>query len=179
MSRISGSFVLLFAAVAAASPLHAQTGRDLRVGDRIRIVAPSLGDTATVAEVAEVHGDAFVLESRALAAPVRVSRAEITRLEVSRGRPSYLLRGAVAGAVAGGATMFAVTSGARDCEYVCGAATTAGTIGGTLLGGVVGGLLGSAFHHGPDRWRAQEVHPTVAIAPSRRGTALTFTIPTR
>lgn len=85
--------VIFLVTLLAVSPFAAVTGQGLpiKTGDRVRVTAPGRGLHDLTGIFRTVCADALVLDS------LRVPRASVTRLEVSRGRKSNEGLGAAVG----------------------------------------------------------------------------------
>lgn len=135
-------------------------------GARVRVTAPRLAPEPLVGAVEALPGETLVLESRKRGPAVRIPLDEITRLEISRGRPRR--KGALLGAAIGGAVGLAITlscSSESDCD-------TAAV--GALYG--LGGLaLGAAVGAAATRERWEDLPPKrirVSLVPTCRGLAI-------
>jgi hypothetical protein len=162
MARMTLALVGL-AGAAGASAANAQGIRPSelpRVGDRVRIVAPSLRDDRFVGRVEGLPRDSILLDTAGVRrrlgfelGPVLVSEFRrvtiptnaIQSIDISAGRTHRrsTLKGAIIGALAGGA-LFGTTNlpeiNPTFSDFVDGAAV--GLAVGAVAGGVVGFLLG-------------------------------------
>ena len=162
MARIVFGLVAL-AGIAGVSVANAQGIRPSqlpRVGDRVRIVAPSLRDDRFVGRVEGLPRDSILLDTAGVRrrlgfemGPVLVSEYRrvtiptnaIQSIDISAGRTHRraTVKGAIIGALAGGA-LFGATNlpeiNPTFSDFVDGAAV--GLAVGAVAGGVVGFLLG-------------------------------------
>jgi len=124
-----------------------------------------------------LRGDTLILSAGSATKTHRLSA--VTRIEVSRGRRSHGLTGAVIGAPVGavaGLAILTLANGAWVCgDYeigaLCGAVAGGGVIGGALLGALVGGAVKT------DRWEDvsfNSVRVTIVPQPTRFGLSAAF-----
>lgn len=130
---------ILVVATLAGSPFATAAAQSLpiKAGDRVRVTAPGRGLHNLTGTFRTVRADTLVLDS------LRVPRASVTRLEVSRGRKSNEGPGAVVGVVVGG--LLGVVGGATGCAGDGFTMATGQCALSVLGGGVVVGLVGLVF----------------------------------
>ena len=168
--------ILTAALLSGASPLRAaetdEPAPSVVVGCRVRVtqthsvLAGSL--LATDEESLTVAGDGSKV-------PAVIRRSDVTRLEVSRGRHSAAVLGALGGAVVLGALSYPAWQACGDCSGSPPAAMVIGFgVGGGLIGALIGNLITS------ERWHEVAVSSVqIGIAPSvgpggRLGLSLTI-----
>ena len=161
MARITLALVALASAGSSAANAQGIRPSQLpRVGDRVRIVAPSLRDDRYVGRVEGLPRDSILLDTAGVRrrlgfemGPVLVSEYRrvtiptnaIQSIDISAGRTHRrsTVKGAIIGALAGGA-LFGATNlpeiNPTFSDFVNGAAV--GLAVGAVAGGVVGFLLG-------------------------------------
>jgi len=125
-------------------------------GSRVRITLLARKEEPRVGQVLALPPGSIVFSTDST--DTTLSRLDIKRLEVSRGRRSSAGGGAVIGALVG-ATLFAIvglsaaTAGATDNgsddDNPAGVAILFGA-GGAVVGGGLGALIGNQFHH--EQW---------------------------
>lgn len=145
--------ILTVLLVAAPLPLSAQArALPIAPGHRLRVEAPSLGESRRVGEFAGIHDQALLLMVDPISTPTPIPLNHIQVLEVSGGvdRSKGAIRGALLGlgaGVAGGFLCLAVCTGGEGANLA--------PIGGILLGFFVGvplgGILG-ATALAPEDW---------------------------
>jgi len=145
------------AVLAAPAALAGQGLTRLKAGDRVRLTAPSIGvvqrQTFTLVDVT---ADSITLTPEGRSLTLDCALADVTSLQVQRGRKRATLRGLGIGALAGAAIGVAAGFADGDDPPDAFIAMTAGekavaaglALGG--LGGVVGALIGTAVK--VDRW---------------------------
>ena len=162
-----GSVLVYLLAITTVPSLHAQVMPP--AGSRVRITSPELRGGIAHGFLEPSTADSLMFSGE------RVSRASITRIEVSTGRKSHWLAGVGIGLVLGAGAGVALT-----CPTYCGdidngfvVPLAAATLGG--VGMLVGGLIGAATHS--EHWSAASL-PIVAIQPGigRQGLAISVGI---
>jgi hypothetical protein len=142
----------------------------VRLGNRVRVTAPSLGVNRYVARFEYVRGDTLVVWADS---NVKYPLAAVTQLEVSRGRSNTpVILGASLGAI-GGAFAGLVLGPEKECQpldILChpDEPKLAAALVGLLGGGLAGGFLGAAMR--TDRWEDVPLDPLrVSVVPQRGG----------
>lgn len=160
----TGLWLAGLAVSSLATADDALTVSDLVRGDRVRLRLSSGGKTLN-GTLDATGPDEMVVRPQDEAQPVlRLSPAQLAKLEVVRGRRSHWVGGAVIGFVPGALfTAYAVASLSEcdpDCDHT-GEALAYGLVGG-LVTGTVGGLIGLAIK--TDRWVEVDTRqPKVAL----------------
>ncbi len=149
--------LLLVAPVSAG--LTAQERPQVGPGTRVRITPTDDEAPRRIGTLARVTRDTLWLAPRAGADPVIAPRSGVRRLEVSLGRRSHVARGALIGAIVGGAaTGLFLAAFCSDPDTRCGADEVAKV--GLLLGlppvalGTAIGLIASHERWAPVPWPA-------------------------
>ena len=149
--------LVLFSILIGALPTSglAQSTANLKMGDRLRV---SAADRPVVTgRVIATDAAAIELQPDGASAPVSVSRAGMTRIEISRGGESKghgAKRGAIWGAVIAGAAG-AISLGLQHDQVgedgsSAGKAAALGAFSGGLFGGLIGAGIGAA--RAGERW---------------------------
>jgi hypothetical protein len=143
---------------AAGSAGSGENVASVVVGSRVRVtqahsvLAGSL--LATNEESLTVAGDGSKV-------PALIRRSDVTRLEVSRGKHSAAVWGALGGAVVFGVLSYPAWQACGDCS---GSPPAAMVIGFAVGGGLIGALIGSLITS--DRWHEVPVSSVqIGIAP--------------
>lgn len=158
----------LLALVSVAGVASAQMDQPVPRGARVR-VTPSTPSRVVVGQLIAVSDSVLVVRSRRSGNEIMIPRAEVLRLEVSRGtnRGESALRGALLGMVVGGVVGY--TRGNDHCydSWFCfdrrGAAVLGGFTG-VATGSLVGVLIGSV-----ERWRNVAVPMSLSVMPTGEG----------
>ncbi len=163
---VAGLALLAAAATGRAEPQDAQAASPIVVGSRVRVQAGSLRKA--------VDGTVVEMDDRILIVsqdrrPVRVTRNDITRLEVSTGRRGQARKGLAIGAAIGAAAFAAIPREEYCADYgpedSC--PSRAGMIGTGVLGGALWGVLIGHFVK-TERWSPVALdRAQVRVAPSR------------
>jgi len=143
-------------------------------GTRVRVTA---GDKRWVGRLVE-SGDGTVSVLPDKGPLVRLRLADVSRLEVSRGRMKMgdaAMRGGSIGLLIGaaGGVLWGVSvsgGGSPNCLVLCNTGENA-AVGGLIFGGL-GGALGAFVGAGtsPEKWgRVEHVRTSVVVLPQRRG----------
>jgi|SRR5687767_235131 len=160
----------LLALVSVAGVASAQMDQPVPRGARVR-VTPSTPSRVVVGQLIAVSDSALVVRSRRSGNEIMIPRAEVLRLEVSRGtnRGESALRGALLGMVVGG-----VVGYARGNDHGCGGdswfcfdrreTAVLGGFTGVATGSLVGVLIGSV-----ERWRNVAVPMSLSVMPTGEG----------
>ena len=155
MRRIS---VAATAALLLASALSAQP--DIAPGTRVRVtvranVLPG-GAGQRIGTVTSTSGDAFLVRVERSTDTLRLSYADLTRVEVSLGRKTRKLRGAIIGGLLTGSAFVSMA-----CAFSNGSCDISKDVGGFLayyaVGAIPGVIIGTAIGsrlHGPEQWRS-------------------------
>ncbi len=134
----------------------AQQVNSLQPGTRVRVMAPSIAERPLIGTVALYPAPDTLALTRGVAIPL----VAIEQLEISRGRKSHWIMGALMGAGIGAA--LGVSAGAEETgELGAGPAMVIGGVGLGLLGLLVGGLVGNAIPAEPERWEHYPLQPPV------------------
>ena len=153
----SAAVVVFVATLLASAPAHAQMNTAL-VGERVRVHVRDDYRHRAAGSHLELRGrvtsadsNKLVMELPHVSPPVTISRADIARLDVSRGIPSRFrsgMQGLVAGAVVGalwGLAYHVLDVGGGDTEWE----NAMG--GGAVIGGAIGATAGAVWP--VERWR--------------------------
>jgi hypothetical protein len=161
--------VALWLCAATALP---EESRGVTVGSRVRAVGPEVGREAVVGTVVDLQPDKVLVQSPGSSEPIAVPIAPSTIFEVSGGRRSHPLNGALVGAAIGATPGFLLTFGDySDPDPSPGAVAAVGAAAGAAVGAVVGLFLKS------EDWYLAEPHPVSAgIAPVQGGVAFSFQV---
>jgi hypothetical protein len=160
--------------VGAASPDDSASLAPVHIGDRVRVSAPSVSDTRIRGTLVALDEETLIVAPEGKTPQIEMSRSQVTRLQVSRGKRSHWVAGAVTGVV-GGLALTASYCGS-------GGALGGGCSGDDALGvaaffcgiGAAGGALVGAVVR-TDRWEmvpANTVAVSIIPVPVRRGMAL-------
>lgn len=191
MCRVPVFFMLMVMSSMAAHSAQAQVAGasvpTVAEGTRVRVAAAHRGDAIT-GVVVRHSSDSLILRSDKDSGTVALPTAQLSRLEVSRGRRTQKVRGAGIGFLSGaviGALVGLATYEDPSCSgeaWVCldfGPQFDA-AVGATLLGGVgalVGTMMGSRER---ELWRPAPASPgwdaRLGIGPARGGVALTASL---
>ena len=165
-------------AILAVMPASNLRGDELTPGSRLRLSVPSLGRAPVVGRLQSLDSQSLTLVVEGQPSPVVLSRQDVTRFDLSRGRRSRgkgaligLGIGTAVGALAGiihGSDPPGTFLAFSAAEYATGFA---------LLGASVGAVVGLAVPPG-ERWETlplDRVHAATASS-SRRGAALAITV---
>jgi hypothetical protein len=150
----------------------AEGAMGLLPGARVRVLAPEFAPKPIVGTVESSSGQRIVLRVENRDPPVVVPFAEITRLDLSRGRArgkSALIGAAIGGALAAGSMMI-LCQGGGDCDTTAVAAVYGA--GGLVLGGGVGAIVGA------ERWEdvpSDRIRVSLAPTPGR-GVSVRFAV---
>jgi len=160
--------------VVPAVGVHAQPASALAVGARVPVTSSTtLIPHRQVGSVIAVRGDSLVLQLQTRGASVVLPMAQLSALELSRGRHSSTLKGFGYGMVIG--TTSGILAGAVWGEK--GFKGEAMTMGGVLVGftGLVAGGLWGTLHQS-ERWERTPlgVAGRVSIVPRSGGANLLF-----
>ena len=164
-----GVSAALLALLSAAGVASAQMNQPIPRGARVR-VTPSTPSRVVVGQLIALNDSALVVRSRRSGNEIMVPRAEVLRLEVSRGtnRGESALRGAVLGMAVGGAVGYG--RGNEHCSgdaWFCldrqGAAMLGGFTG-AAAGSLIGVLIGSV-----ERWRNVAMPMGLSVMPTGEG----------
>ena len=118
------------------------------LGTRVRVTVDSSPTTYLIGAFIGYRADALWLQQAGASPNLTIRRAQIVRLEASRGQRSYGRLGASVGLLLGAAVG---TLTVRGKTYDLGDDTpTLQLLGGMALGGVVGAGIGANIHR--DRW---------------------------
>lgn len=185
MHRATLALALLAITPAASASLRAQSSAPVAVGERVRITTPSQrGPYRYVGGVAEVRGDTLMVQTGDAAAPRPVAIADISKLEVSRGKHGNGRRGMLYGTLIGagvGTIAGAASYKKPDCAgstWFCDTGRGADAFAGGLVGGVIGFAIGGIWGatHSSERWVPRTLGSAahVGVIPSMRGATLTL-----
>ena len=137
------NFVSFVAILALSSPASAQSALPIAVDQRVRVWTSS--PTAVIGRVASVNADGFEVAEDGRA-PVRIARAAVKSIEVSRGETSKgagARKGALWGAIISGAIGAALLPLQREEMGEDGASVGKAAALGAWSGGLFGGLIGA------------------------------------
>ena len=164
MGRLETFSALALPFLAGSSGLPAQDEGGLPPGGRVRVTAPRLSPKPLVGIVESSSAQAVLVRVGERDPAVSVPRADIMRLELSRGRArrkSALIGGAIGAVVCLGG-VYALCKSEGECDPVVAAATSAGF--GFGVGAGVGALVA------PERWQDVPLDRVrVSLAPTRGG----------
>jgi hypothetical protein len=162
--------------------LAARGAQPLPTGQRIRVVSrdTELGGQLLAGRLLAIDDETLLLKVADRAQPIRLRRASIGQIEVSRGESSGAGRGAVIGGVSlgvPGAALGLFAAGfacfeQRHCHPAYLVGGTAGFVLGAAIGGAIGAAIGSTSKS--ERW--ERVPLSVAVAPQRRGARAALTL---
>jgi hypothetical protein len=165
MTRFSRRIVL-GVLLLGVSHSEAQEAAERLVGSRVR-VRTSDHESPRVGVLEAAHPDGLLIGSSASALPIEIRRADITRLEVSRGKRRNTLKGLLAGAVAWGAVVGLVAAFDTLDESGVGEPLF---VGGMLAAGAAVGSMVKT-----ERWERVPVGAASAgLAPHARGLQARF-----
>jgi hypothetical protein len=173
---VTGWLSLLWMSCALASPARVaqpEGPSPLVPGARLRILAPSVVASRFDGTLVGLE-DASLTVDVGKGALVRVPRADVTRLEISVGRPRQTLRGLVIGAAAV-AAVFALLPPADECADLplCWTSRGAGAGYGAFLGATYGSLIGTFVRR--DRWSPMTLTSASTTGHGRRvGVGVSF-----
>ncbi len=154
--------------------LSAQQPPPIEPDSRIRVTAPNVGADKVVGTFLGAAGDTLRVQTESQA-PLAIPFAFVTRLDVSRGKKSRVVRGAVLvgviGAVVGGAVGLVTPQFACETPSGCpvdwGEAGKLAALGG-VIGAAVGGGIGALTK--TDRWEKVPLDQLrVSLVPQRDG----------
>jgi hypothetical protein len=135
--------------LASASGLRAEEVGVIAPGARVRVTAPVVGSKPLLGAIATVTEETLDLRVKRQEPVVSVRRADIVRLQVSRGRArrkAALIGGSIGAAALLGVTYFDCTQWSADgCDPAASVAASAGI--GFAVGAAVGALVA------PERWQ--------------------------
>jgi len=136
----TSSLLAISLVVAPLATIASQEPLALRLGDRVRLQAPSVSGGAVVGTLVSLQTDSLVVQGSATT--WHFSLASITRLELNRGRKSHALSGAGIGLIVGVVVgvVWGKQAGCDEDMCVTGGAAVGGG-GGALLGAVIGSLV--------------------------------------
>jgi hypothetical protein len=167
--------------------LAAQGSGPLPTGQRVRVVSreAELGGQLLAGRLLAIDDETLLLKVDDRAEPIRLRRASIGQIEVSRGKRSGAGKGALIGGVAIGipAAAFGLLRAAIGACFMCEgpgphpepdylAGGTVGFVLGAAIGGAIGAAIGSASNS--ERW--ERVPLSLAVAPQRRGVRAALTL---
>lgn len=157
----STAVVVFVATLLASAPAHAQMNTAL-VGERVRVHVRDDYRHRAAGSHLELRGrvtsadsNKLVMELPRVSPPVTISRADIIRLDVSRGIPSRFrsaMQGLVAGAVVGalwGLAYHVLDVGGGDTEWEDAMG------GGAVIGAAIGTVSGAVWP--VERWRRVQI----------------------
>ena len=150
MRRLGHALALALIVTTSACSGHV-ADTSIAPGDRVRVTAPSIDMNRSVRTVAALETDTLVLNTDERANALQVPLADVTKLEVHRGKKSGARTGALIGlAFGGGVTLLASFN--EDCADNCLALAFVSVpiLGGATAG--LGALIGLAIQ--TDRWEA-------------------------
>ncbi|MFL5562949.1 MAG: hypothetical protein ACJ79K_15870 [Gemmatimonadaceae bacterium] len=177
MRRSTMALALLLATGSAGALARAQSPAS--VGERVRVTTPAQkGAYRYVGSVSAATRDSLTVQT-ADAGARTVAVANISKLEVSRGRRGNGRRGMLYGSVIGigaGALLGAATYKKPECAgvaYFCPGNSSADITAGGLVGGVVGLAVGGIWGatHPSERWAPRSLG-AVGLAPAAHGVML-------
>ncbi|HUQ99511.1 MAG TPA: hypothetical protein VM166_08655 [Gemmatimonadaceae bacterium] len=180
-SRTILCVALLVSAIGISPEVSAQSV-GLREGMRVRVSTPLNRNAKGV--IQSVGTDSLVIFTEPFGAPLRVSRASITRLDISEGRTALegakkgALWGGIYGVVSGAVILVStkdgrVDSGYQENGYTTGELAFENLVGGVGLGALIGGLIKA------ERWSRIEIGGRVSVARSMVRTGLSVPFPRR
>ena len=162
-------------ATAAAIGLGASTAaadeHAVSIGDRVRVSAPSVSPKRIEGTLVVVDSETLTIASGG--ASVGVPRSGIAKLEVTRGRKSHWVTGALIGAGwgVGVGVLFSNPPSSADHFSIDTGALAAGVVMGATLGALIGAVLRT------DRWTTVPGAATLRIGPvPGRGVALSMRV---
>jgi hypothetical protein len=155
---------------------QAGTISPVTVGSRVRVQAPTFPKGQVEGLVMQMD-DKSLLVSADDRIPVRLSRQDITRIEVSTGRKRQWLKGLMIGTSIGGVlgALADVTPAGSYCDFCVnskGEAVAYGALGGAVWGAGIGALFKA------DHWNSVPLERVrVSLAPTRgRGVRLSASV---
>ncbi len=164
------TFVLI--CIFGGAPTEISAQEPLASGSRVRVTAPDCALRGEAATFRVLRADTLVLET------TECPLASVTRLDVSRGRKSWVGLGIFIGVSAGalGAVVYCKTLDVSGCKFFDDDLTPAIAIGFGALGGLAGGIAG--YFIKTDRWEEVPLERLqVSLAPQRDGRfALGFSV---
>ena len=154
-------------------------------GARLRLTSPALGPQRQVVTLLRQHADTLVVRVVGKNDSTTLRSADVTRLELGRGRHTRVRKGMTVGGIAG-AAIGAVTSYATykksECTdpYLCDPfkansrsdAALTGAIGGGLLGALVGAAGGAIWRVEQWEYFPLSAATSLRVVPARGGLAL-------
>ena len=162
--------VFLCVAILGTAHVHAQDQGAFEPGQRVRLTVSTMpGPGRLVGTLVSSSAGPVLVQARKHEPPVELRVADVTRIEVSRGRGTAkgAAIGAAIGAVVGAGAIYLSCRSEDDCSMPLAIGVVGGA--GLVVGGATGALIGSR-----ERWR--EVSPIrVALAP-RRGRGLSVDV---
>ena len=178
MKRTIVGTALTAAVLAMPGRMAAQASVSSVIGDTVRVTAPAAGEGEGIRGVlVAVRDDSLFVRRYGRTISVPLSQVEWVEVRRRRSAPARLLRGVLYGAPSGlGAGSLAgalAEPSDEDCADDCGLLRVVGGAVGLASGTVLGGLIGVTTPGG--RWEHVSTRPSVAIAPTRGGVALSVT----
>ena len=174
------------AAVAGAVPwetlgLLPPDADPLPTGQLIRVVSreTELAGQLLTGRLLAIDDETLLVKVTGRAAPLRLRRSAVEKLDVSRGKRSRAGEGALIGGVAlgipvavlGGLAAGAVPGG--SCQPDC---LPSGLVGGLVLGVAIGAPIGALIGSASRSERWERVPFSVAVTPQRRGARAALTL---
>lgn len=156
----------------AATALPLDELHTLTVGSRVRAVGAEIGHQAVVGTVVDLQPDQVLVRTGKSSQPIAIHIAPSTTFEVSAGRKSHTMSGAVLGAAIGAMPGFLLTFG--DYNDPDPSPATVALVG-AASGAAVGALIGWAIKS--EQWYvAQPPGVSAGIVPVRGGVALSLRV---
>ena len=165
--------------------LAAHGAQPLPTGQRIRVVSRELRGQLVAGRLLAIDDETLLLKADDRVQPIRLRRAFIGQIEVSRGKRSGAGKGALIGGVALGipAAALGLLRAAFGACFMCEGpgphpepdylvGDTAGFVLGATIGGTIGAAIGSTSKS--ERW--ERVSLSVAVAPQPRGARAALTL---
>jgi hypothetical protein len=157
--------------------LAARGAQPLPTGQRIRVVSreTELGGQLLTGRLLAIDDETLLLKVDNRAEPIRLRRASIGQIEVSRGKRTGAGKGALIGGVSLGVPVAAlgyVVAGFSTfgCEGGCAPPNyLAGAAGGFVFGAAIGGAIGAAIGSTSKSERWERTSLSVAVVPQPRG----------
>jgi hypothetical protein len=188
-NRLGRSALCVVTLAVAGAKLGAQTGAmpSFWQGARLRVTSPSLGPQRRVVTLLRQHADTIVVRVQGRNDSTVLAAADISRLELSRGVHTQVIKGLIVGAVSG-AVLGAVISYASytkpECTDLAGCIvdvsiknrsteTAMGAIAGVAIGALVGAGVGAVWRvENWEYWPIPGRATGLRIVPTRGGLAL-------
>ena len=165
-------------AVVRWETLSAPGSGPLPTGQRIRFFSKELG-TLLTGRLRAIDDETLLVKVDDRAEPIRVRRASIGQIGVSRGKHGRAWTGALIGGVSLGIPgaafgyLLAVGLPGGHCEPNC---VPRGLLGGFLMGAMVGAPIGALIGSASRGERWERVSLSVAVAPQPRGGRAALTL---